>query len=112
MFNKFTYFLAAGWAENRWKTHELLDVLERAGGTKALSAHNTDIFICHSAGGHIIPKGIRPKLLVIIAPAHLAGRPLVLAAAMEWVMDSIYCFRKLLILPWILTNIYYRSEER
>jgi|GEM_PF-2183053 len=108
MSNKtFSYFLAAGWAENRWKTHQLLDGLEEAGGIAVNDIHSAAVIIAHSAGGHVIPSIIKAKLIVLIAPSFVVDQPYMISVLEEYVMDTIYYFRRFLIYPWLLKNIYY-----
>ncbi len=96
-----------GWAENRWKTHKLLDGLAGAGGTPVQRAADADVLITHSAGGHVLPAGIKARLVVLISPTYVLDRPFFVSIFLEYVMDSVDYFRRLLIYPWLLKNLYY-----
>lgn len=107
MSKPFLFYLEPGWAENRWKTSDLLKQLEAAGGRFAKKVEKADIIIAHSAGCHMITSGLPAQLVVLIGPTYCPGRSLLIRAAKEWLFDSLFYFRNLLIVPWLLKNIYY-----
>ncbi|HZP55193.1 MAG TPA: hypothetical protein VFB03_00255 [Candidatus Saccharimonadales bacterium] len=107
MSKAFTYHLVVGWAENRWKTHQFLKGLEKAGGLQIDNPRKADLIITHSAGGHINPNDINPKLIAIVAPCYLPEQSFLVATAKEWVMDCIYYFRHFLFISWLKKNLYY-----
>ncbi len=99
--------MVPGWAENRWKTHKLLDDLDAGGGIQTKDIGQAEVIITHSAGGHVVPQNLKAKLIVLIAPSYIPGRPFVISTVMEYLMDTIYYFRRALIYPWLLKNLYY-----
>ena len=103
---RFKYCLLVGWAENRWKTSDLVSILAARGATQTNNPDIADVVIGHSAGCHHIRPAKNQKLLLLIGPLY-GRQPLFIRTSQEWFFDSLYYFKKGLVIKWLLKNIYY-----